>query len=232
VIDIHTHILPFVDDGSEDLETSLKLLQEEIKFGVTDVFLTPHYMKSRNYLSSHEENLKVFELFKTEVEKRQMPIHLHLGNEIYYNFSSIDKLRNHTVIPLGKSKMVLIEFATEEEEEDFAESIHNMTSMGYTPIIAHIERYQYIKDFNDYKIMKKMGALIQVNAASVIGARGAQLKKTALKLIKAGLVDFISSDIHAFRTNYMLDAYLYVQKKFGKATAEHLFHNSIILNQA
>jgi len=232
VIDIHTHILPFVDDGSEDLETSLKLLQEEVEIGVTDVFLTPHYMKSRNYLSTYEENKKVFDSFKSEVEKRDISIRMHLGNEIYYNFTSIEKLRNRTVVPLGQSKMVLIEFSTDEEEEDFGEAIHNITSLGFTPIIAHIERYQYVKNFNDYKIIKKMGALIQVNAASIVGARGSQLKKTALKLIKAGLVDFISSDIHAFRTNYMKEAYQFVIKKFGKAMAEQLFNNLMILKQA
>lgn len=231
MIDIHTHILPFVDDGSGDMETSIELLKQEISIGVTDVFLTPHYIKSRNYMSSHEENIKVFESFKSEVEKRKLPIRLHLGNEIYYNFDSIDRLRNQTIIPMGQSKMVLIEFSP-DEEEDFGEAIHNMTALGFTPIIAHIERYQYIKDFNDYKIIKKMGAKIQVNAASVVGARGPALKKISLKLIKSGLVDFIASDMHAFRTNYMSEAFQFVQKKFGKEMAQHLFNNTSIINQA
>ena len=83
MIDIHTHILPYVDDGSSDMSLSIDLIKQEIEFGVTDVFLTPHYMKIRNYLSPYDENLQIFEELKEEVNKQGLKINLHLGNEIY-----------------------------------------------------------------------------------------------------------------------------------------------------
>lgn len=229
MIDIHTHILPFVDDGSKSLEASIELLQEEIEFGVTDVFFTPHYMRTRNYLSPYEENKKVFDDFQNEVKKRNLSINIHLGNEIYYHLDSVQKLRDQIVVPLGNTRFVLIEFSTSEEEEDVAEAIHNMKSLKYIPIIAHIERYPYLT-FHDYEIIKKMGAYIQVNAGSVTGSSGQQYKKLAFKMIKSGLVDFISSDIHTFRKNEMKEAYHIVEKKFGKEKADHLFHNEVILS--
>lgn len=229
MIDIHTHILPFIDDGSKTLEESIKLLEEEARIGVTDVFLTPHYIKHRNYLSTYQQNKVVFDQFLAEVQKRHISVNLHLGNEVYYHFDSVSHLRNQTVVPMGCSKFVLIEFSTSEEEEDIAEAIHNMKAIGLKPIIAHIERYPYLKNFHDYELIKKMGAYIQVNASSVTGSSGGQYKKLAFKLIKAGLVDFIASDIHTFRKNELLEAYQLVEKKFGNEVARHLFHNEIIL---
>lgn len=229
MIDIHTHILPFIDDGSKTLEESIQLLEEEEQIGVTDVFLTPHYIKHRNYLSTYKENIEVYDQFLEEVKKRNIKVNLHLGNEVYYHFDSVSHLRNQTVVPMGNSKFVLIEFSTSEEEEDIGEAIHNMKALGYIPIIAHIERYPYIKNFKDYELIKRMGAYIQVNASSVTGSSGSQYKKLALKLIKAGVVDFIASDIHTFRKNELVEAYKIVSKKFGIDTANHLFHNEVIL---
>ncbi|MBU1144334.1 MAG: hypothetical protein KJ971_00570 [Firmicutes bacterium] len=228
MIDIHTHILPYIDDGSKDLESSINLIKESVNFGVTDLFLTPHYMKTRDYLSTYEQNREVFLKLKEIVNELSIPIQLHLGNEIYYTIESIKNLRDKTVIPLGKTKMVLIEFST-IEEEDIAEAIHNIKALGYCPIIAHAERYSYLKSLSDYEIIKKMGGLIQINAGSVIGQSGLTIKKFIHKLIKNNLIDFVASDIHTFRKNYLKEAYDYVQKKYGTIVAEKLFNNRIML---
>lgn len=228
MIDIHTHILPFVDDGSKSLESSIKLIQESVMNGVSDLFLTPHYMLTRNYLSNFDANQAIFDSLCKEVEKQQIPIHLHLGNEVYYQFQSIDDFRKGRIVPLGKTNKVLIEFSTTEEEEDICEAIHNMKALGYQPILAHVERYTYIKDFHDYDVIHRMGALIQVNAESVVGASGSATKKQVFKMIQKGYVDFIASDIHEFRTNYMKQAYDMILKKFKKGTADKLFNNPIM----
>jgi len=228
MIDIHTHVLPFVDDGSKNMESSIKLIQESVSFGITDLYLTPHYMLTRNYLSTNQENKIIFQQLCDEVKKQGIPIKLHLGNEVYYQFQSIDDYRSKRVVPLGSTNFVLIEFSTSEEEEDISEAIHNMKALGYIPILAHVERYTYIKDFHDYEVIHKMGALIQVNAASVVGASGTPTKKMVMKMIKNGLVDFIASDIHEFRTNYMKQAYELIERKFKKGIAEKLFNNSIL----
>ncbi|MDD3477446.1 MAG: hypothetical protein PHP32_01020 [Candidatus Izemoplasmatales bacterium] len=227
MIDIHTHILPGVDDGSPSEEASIEMLREEERFGVTDVFLTPHYMKSRGYLRTYDENKTVFEQFSMAAKKAGISIQLHLGNEIYYTFSSIQALRDQTVAPMGNTPAVLIEFSTSEEDEEIPEAIHNIVAMGYTPVIAHVERYSYIKTAKDYEVMRKMGALIQINAAAIVGAAGPATKKFVWKLLKSGLIDVIASDIHVFRTNYMKEAYDLILKKFGQVITERLFNHPI-----
>jgi len=227
MIDIHTHILPYIDDGSKTMDASLSMLHKEEELGVTDIFLTPHYMKSRNYMSSAQDNQVVYQQLVEEAQKAGIKIRLHLGNEIYYRLESVSDLRNKLVLPLGNTKKVLLEFHPTQEDEDIAEAIHNMKSLGYTPIIAHIERYDYLK-MTDYPIIRKMGALIQVNAGSLMGVLGDKAKKLALKLIKMDLVDFIASDIHDLRVNYMMEAYHLVEKKFSKELADKLFHNQRI----
>lgn len=227
MIDIHTHILPYIDDGSKTMDASLSMLHKEEELGVTDIFLTPHYMKSRNYMSGAQDNQVVYQQLVEEAQKAGIKIRLHLGNEIYYRLESVSDLRNKLVLPLGNTKKVLLEFHPTQEDEDIAEAIHNMKSLGYTPIIAHIERYDYLK-MTDYPIIRKMGALIQVNAGSLMGVLGDKAKKLALKLIKMDLVDFIASDIHDLRVNYMMEAYHLVEKKFSKELADKLFHNQRI----
>jgi protein-tyrosine phosphatase len=230
MIDIHTHLLPYIDDGSPDMESSLRLLEEAAKNGTTTMFLTPHYIQSRNYVSPYEENQKVFESFVQEAKNRHINVELYLGTEIYYRLESVRDLKAQRVVPLGKTNRVLLEFHETEEQEDVAEAIHNMKTLGYVPIIAHIERYSYLHRLEDLQIIKKMGAMIQVNASSVIGKSGRADQKTILKWMKLGLIDFVASDIHVFRQNDMVEAYRLVEKKLGKVVAERMFHNTAIFS--
>jgi protein-tyrosine phosphatase len=228
MIDIHSHVLPFVDDGSPDTESSMKLLDECVKAGVTDLFLTPHYMKLRNFLSEYAQNLEKFEAFCIRVREAEIPIRLYLGNEIYYTISTVKDLKAKKVIPLGNSDKVLLEFSLSQEDEDIAEAIHNLRALGWIPVIAHPERYPYLK-LSDFPIIKKMGALIQVNASSLLGKHGAEIEKRAFRLIKDGYADFVASDLHVFRPNGMKEAYRIIEKKFGKETAIRLFENRSVL---
>ncbi|MBI9008849.1 MAG: capsular biosynthesis protein [Tenericutes bacterium] len=230
MIDIHTHILPCVDDGSPDMQTSIDLIKEEITQGVTDVFVTPHYFKQRGYLSPVKENIEGFNSLKEEIEKQGLKVNLYLGNEIYYNIHTLRDLESGLTKPLGNSKYVLIEFSLFEEDEDIAEAVHNLTAKGYLPIIAHPERYPYLNDLNSYAYLKRMGALIQLNASSLTGDYGRKVKKFVLKAIKNNLVDFVASDIHDFRMSNLLRAYDVVKTSFSKEIADKLFNNSVILS--
>lgn len=230
MIDIHTHILPYVDDGSSDLETSIKLIEYEINQGVTDLFVTPHYYRFRNYLSSYKENLKIFQNLLEEVNKRKLNISLYLGNEIYWDESSLSKLANKTTIPLENSKHVLIEFSMFKDQGNIPDAINDLTASGYIPIIAHPERYPYITNTDDYRKMRMMGAKIQINASAILGDYGKKVKKYVLNLIKQGLVDFVASDIHDFRIKGLAEAYHIIEKKFSKEIAQALFANKSIFD--
>ncbi|MCK4552272.1 MAG: hypothetical protein KAU02_05080 [Tenericutes bacterium] len=225
MIDIHTHILPYVDDGSPDLQTSIDIIKSEINQGVTDIFVTPHYISHRGYMSSFEKNMPVFQELNEEVKRQGLNVKLYLGTEIYYNQKTLKDLADNLVKPLGDSKYLLVEFSLYKETEDIPEAINNLTAKGYIPVIAHPERYPYLDNINAYKYLKRMGAKIQINASSIIGDYGRKIRKFVFSLISSDLVDFVASDVHSFRTSRLLDAYNIISNKFSGEVANKLFDN-------
>ncbi len=228
MIDIHTHILPYVDDGSSSINKSIELIKYEISQGVTDIFVTPHYFLFRGYISTYKDNLKLFNYLTQEVRKQNLNINLHLGNEIYYTQETLKYLEEKRVIPLGNSKYVLIEFSIYNDTGDIPEAINDLTALGYIPIIAHPERYRYLTDIIDYKMMKKMGAKIQINVGAILGEYGSKVKRGVFKLIEENIVDFVASDIHDFRKNGLKTGYEIIKKKFSQIIADKLFNNNAI----
>lgn len=222
VIDIHTHIIPNVDDGSPNLETSIFLIKEQIKQGITDIICTPHFRRGM-FETSKEQIIENFNLLKQEIEKENLNINIYLGQEIYIRrYSSLDRIfQENRVFSMNNQKYLLLEFSY-TNEIDISEIVFSCKLKGYVPIIAHIERYEYvgIEEAND---IVEAGGLIQVNASSVIGKHGGKIKKKVKKLIKNNLVSFIASDIHSNRKNYMQKTYKYITKKYGEELANNLF---------
>jgi protein-tyrosine phosphatase len=231
MIDIHTHLLPFVDDGVRDYDESIEIISDMVSQGVKHIFLTPHYYRLRNYVSSYENNQNIFNALKEKVKDAQISVELYLANEIKYTSDSLRDISNHLVKPLI-NQTYLIEFSVDESVYNISEAVHNMMAKKYQPIIAHIERYQKLNQIDDVRVIKKLGALIQVNVSSLLGFRGPKTKRWIKKLIKNDLVDFIATDTHMLRKNLMIQGYRYVEKKFSKDRAEQLFNNQIILEKA
>lgn len=223
MIDIHTHIIPFVDDGAKSLESSLKMIEKEISIGVTDIILTPHYRKNM-FETSLDDIKDSFNQLKEEVEKRKLNVKLFLGQEIYCNDSKelIENLEENKVITINNKKYILLEFHY-IKKIDVSEIVYLIRLKGYIPIIAHIERYEYLNDIDKIYDLVESGALIQVNASSIIGKHGGKIKKFCMKLIKNNLIDFISSDIHENRENYLDKAYKFISKKLTQEIANKLF---------
>lgn len=185
MIDIHTHILPNVDDGADSNELALYLLKQEIKEGVTKVILTPH----QNKQSLDKEGLtKKFNEFKELV--KDLPLELYLGSEVYYYSGLKEDLDNNKILTLNDSKYVLVEFST-RVEYNIKDILYDLSIKGYKPIIAHIERYDYLT-YDDYFEISKY-ALIQVNSKSFFQKN---YKKICKFLLKNSLIDFVASDCH------------------------------------
>ncbi len=220
MVDIHTHILPFLDDGSNDLEVSKKMLLEAQNCGITDIIFTPHFREKCT--PDKDSIVNAYQKIKPFAE--QIGLKVYLGQEIKYTEFAKNKFLNGELLSLNGTKCVLLEFNT-DYEEDISEVAYSFSAKGYIPIIAHIERYPYCLDYSIIEEIKNCGGLIQVNAGSVVGKLGKKIKKFVLNLVKFGLVDFIASDVHSFRVNEMLSAYKTVQKNFGIKVAEDLFKN-------
>lgn len=219
MVDIHNHVLPFVDDGSADVEQSLNILSEFGNDGVTDVILTPHFRNAFN--KTPEEIEAVFEEFKNTMAKRGIPVNIHLGQEIFVTDALRNQLKNGQVMTLNGTKYVLIEFDYEKPCE-VCETVYELVQAGYVPVIAHIERYSYL-NVDDAIEVKQIGGLIQVNADSIVGENRKRYFGLIKKLFKLGLVDFVSSDIHCGRRNRLAEAKRFVEKKFGSDASEVTF---------
>lgn len=207
MVDIHTHILPFVDDGSPSVEVSLKMLENQCENGVSAVVLTPHYSVERGYLCRGETLKKAFFEFKNQVEKANIDIKLYLGQEIYWSDGGniVDLLRSGELLTINGSKYVLLEFSSANRPESVSDVLYTLGIYGYKAIIAHVERYRWITQ-KLIDSMRAKGALIQINADSLLGKGGLRLKLFCKKIIKRGLVDFVASDEHSFRPSNLKKA--------------------------
>ena len=217
MIDIHSHILHSVDDGSRNVAQSLAMLKEEENQGVTDVVLTPHYRA--DYLPKNGDIRLKFDELKQCAEQSGIRVNLYLGQEIFSFEGVADALKDGKVFTMNGSKYVLVEFSS-KHVDDIPETVYMLVTNGYIPIVAHIGRYFYA-NIETAREIKELGGLIQINASSICGPF--VYKRKALAFIKAGLADFVASDVHYNRKNYMLKAYKKVEKKFGKETADKLF---------
>ena len=205
--DIHTHIIPFVDDGSPDLETSVNMIKHEIDIGVTEIICTPHHIYHR-YEASVEVIKERFNFLKEEVERLNLPIKLYLGQEICYSHREdiIAMLKRGELLTLNNSNRVLLEFSFTREPEDVLDIIYNFNVNGYEVIIAHVERYEWM-DYNKVLALRNEGALIQINSNSYLGLTTWKEKRFVKKLLKHNLVDFVASDTHSFRPSTLDKSY-------------------------
>ena len=225
LIDIHCHILPKVDDGPDSVEESLKILKDMRRQGIKHVIVTPHYrpemfepsMKRVIYSYRHLRDIAY-----------DMGVSMSLGCEYYRNEQIIDHMDNRKRPSMAGSRYVLIEFSMNDLFPTVRNYVYELVTHGCQPIVAHVERYFCCQKMEKIQELKDMGALIQVNAGSVLGEEGWKLKKFCLELMKKDLIDFIASDTHntSDRKLNLKKCASYVTKKMGKQYAERIFFNN------
>lgn len=217
MVDIHSHILHEVDDGSNSLENSLKMLKESSRQGIDRIILTPHL---RGGFNCDRETIEVaFNELKAATENAGINVELFLGREI-----RIDKYFKNTLENaerMANSNYILAEFDF-FENTDIADCVYEIKRLGSKVIVAHFERYSYAS-LDDAYAIKDEGGLIQINADSLFGRSGVKARKIANALIEEGLCDFVASDYHYNRVNLMGKAYKKVARKYGQETADKLF---------
>ena len=217
MVDIHTHVIPNVDDGSPNLETSIAMIKHEIEIGVDTIICTPHHIYHR-YEKTVEEIREKFNLLKQEVERLNLPVTLYLGQEICYTHREdiLQMLKDGKLLTLNNTNRVLLEFSFTREPEDIQDVIYNFHVNGYEVIIAHVERYEWMT-IDKVKMLKAESALIQINSNSYLGLTSWHEKRMTKKLLKLGLVDYVASDTHSFRPSTL-------DKSFKKIKNPDLFN--------
>lgn len=196
MIDVHTHILPSIDDGSKDIEETFKILREACMAGFSDVFATSHYIEGE-YEFNKTDREYIIEAIMQKVSEEGIDIKIHNGAEGYISNKLPNLIKEGIVPTLGDSRYVLFELPLRAKVMYTNEVINKLLSMKLIPIIAHPERYELIQDEPNIAIdWVEQGALLQANYASVIGRYGMKAKETLLKLLDANAVHFLGTDNH------------------------------------
>lgn len=224
MIDIHSHLLFGVDDGSRTLEESVHVIKKFSEVGYTDIILTPHYINDSTYVSTREENLDVLKRLKVGLIRNNVNVNLYLGNEIYIDSEIANLLKNNIISSLNDTKYLLIELPMSGENEIYYDIFLDLINMGYKVILAHPERYiSFQKDFNKIYELKELGVLLQSNVGSILGDYGRGAKKTIKRLLKENLITFMGTDIHHNKEEYTF--VLKAKKKMGKYLTQKQINN-------
>ena len=184
MVDIHTHLLFGVDDGPKTLEESIEMIEDAIKVGFDEFYLTSHYNKGRFCNENYDKN---YEILKAKCEELKLEIKLHKGNEIYLD-ENIDTVLKEKKFNVLWENFVLVEFSPMTSVLVGENLIKKVLKAGFIPILAHVERYSNFRGKNLIKL-KKLGAKLQVN---IVGEK----PKHIVKLQKEGYIDFLGSDTH------------------------------------
>lgn len=203
MIDIHSHLIYGVDDGAENIETSIEILKKYSENGITDIILTPHYIIDTNYMSNKIDNLNKLSILKKEISNLGLDINLYLGNEIYIDRDIVKYIKDNKMCTLNNSEYILIELPISGIYQDYQDIIENLINIGFKVVLAHPERYiTFQNDYNKIKEMTDLGVLLQCNVDSIIGRYGFKAKKTIKWILKNKLCTFIGTDIHSKKEDY------------------------------
>ena len=237
IYDIHTHILPRVDDGTASMREALAVLEDEVSQGVCGIILTPHYRKG---LFETEESVIYarYEALLREAKSRFPDLSLRLGCELHVSSAAYQELEKRRHVTLenctdcltGGDKAdrgaILIEFSYEDSEDFIAEQTGAFLTRAYRPVIAHVEYYAAL--YKHYKVireLRELGVTIQIDADSVLGYAGKKPMKFTRGLLKRGLVDYVASDVHNMtsRRSHIGACGAFIEAKYGVSYAEKLF---------
>jgi len=233
LIDIHSHILPNVDDGSQSLETTLKMLEIAKEDGTKIIYATPHYITGFYEKTFEEVSEKADELNSLLYEKG-IDIKVLPGQEIFIDNYTLRDLEEEKIQPLSGTSYMLIEFSMDTLPKNALEIVYEIGIKGITPIIAHPERYEYfIKDTDIINSFIDEGCLFQVNSQSLLGTFGKKAKKNSEYLIKNGIIGFIGSDAHGLnKRTPELKKGIEAISKINKTISDSILENNRNILQA
>ncbi|MYL40676.1 tyrosine-protein phosphatase [Virgibacillus salexigens] len=231
MIDIHSHILPGIDDGANNEEDSLALGRAAIDQGIQVIVATPHHQNGafNNYRWEIERSVEILnKLFLREgLDLTVLP-----GQEVRIHGEMVEGVRKKELLPINYSKYLFVEFPSADVPRYTTQLLFDLQVEGYTPVIVHPERNRELLEHPNklYEFISK-GALAQLTAGSLIGKFGKDIQKFSQQLIGSNLIHFIASDAHNIKSRkyYMREAFNEIKKQYGTEYYYMFLENSNLL---
>lgn len=197
MLDIHNHILPGIDDGSKNMETTIEMLKIAKNDGIEKIIATPHFYKF-NYENNYSDVVNLIKEIRKSALEEDIDIEILPGQEVYLDEFTLELYKRREIGTLNYSKYMLVELQPSKLESHILDIIYELRVEGIIPIIAHPERYLFLhNNLENLNGFIKEGCLFQINAGSIAGIYGKKLKKIAEKLINNNICDFIATDAHS-----------------------------------
>lgn len=229
IIDLHTHLIPGVDDGAQNIDDSVKLAKEAVSQGIEHIVLTPHH-RNNQFVNHASGVIEATERLQTELNQRNIPLNVYPGQEIRINKDMMDDLLNRNLLSLDDSgKYYLIEFPTATVPDYSERMLGQLIHRGITPVIAHPERnHVFVEDIAVYARFIEMGCLGQITTSSIAGAFGEKIQQASIEMIQNGWAHILASDAHSvewrpFNTKVGFEA---LENYFGSAKVTEFKENA------
>lgn len=222
MIDIHSHVLPGIDDGSPSFEVSVAMLEKAARHGTKAIVASPH-----SNLEYRWDTARNQQLLKDLKVRNHAPIEVHLGCDFHLSYENIeDSLKNNRKYTIAGGRYLLVEFSDLLIFKNTSDIFGDLLSARMVPVITHPERNTLLQQrLPALQEWVQMGCAIQVTAQSVMGHFGSRAKKFSETLLDAGMVHFIASDAHDLerRPPLLDDCYPIIKKGWGQDSADRLF---------
>ncbi len=209
-IDIHSHLIPGIDDGAATPEDSLEMIRGLAGLGFQKIITTPHIM-SDYFRNKPEDILEGLDRLRQIVADEGIQVSLEAAAEYMFDDGFEQKCRHGDLLTFGR-KYILVELSTFSPPPNLRSVLFELEVAGYTTVLAHVERYGYwFDDVSHIEQLKHHNLLVQVNTISFTGYYSPRLKRNAVKLAEAGLIDLLGSDLHSASSLPLLTAALQEQ---------------------
>lgn len=230
MIDLHTHILPGVDDGAPDLQTALEMVELAAQSGVTAITVTPHCNMPGYFENYWGLNLRRrIEDFIAALRWTDARVSLYTGMEIFGTPDTPTLLRQGRLMTLNGSRYPLIEFPFDDYAAQATDVLRRTAALGYRPVVAHPERYRYTQaDPTLLSEWLRLGCLLQINRGSLIGRFGRASEELAHEMLRRGYAAVVASDAHSpvTRTPWLRDAWDLICEEYSAGAARLLLEDN------
>ncbi|MEJ6982478.1 CpsB/CapC family capsule biosynthesis tyrosine phosphatase [Pedobacter sp. P351] len=193
--DMHSHLIPGIDDGAQNLTQSIELVRSLLSAGFQKIITTPHVMI--DYYRNTPETINTgLAILKEELKNQKIDVLIEAAAEYYFDEDFENKIEQGDILTLGNNHL-LFEIPFSTYPLNIFDIIEKIIKKGYVPILAHPERYSYLHgSITDYQRLKDAGCYFQLNTISLTGYYGKPVQKAAEELVDNMLIDFLGSDMH------------------------------------